>query len=869
LSLTYNSVVYRYPATVLGTAFGSTYTPSVFDAKSGIDSLGVRGFVARYSEATFSPSSGSRNNQRGCYALAAPTTAHSTVGNIAASSTLSCTAETFKASLGTAVDGYQPLAAISTAANQSMVASVTLYDRAGNSATSTRRAMHDNVNPVFTVGLNSALSASATPSISATYADRRIASAKLSLTYNSVVYRYPATVLGTAFGSTYTPTTGSIGTTSVAATPAAFTMTTPMGAPFVLGVSTGATAAVYNPLSTITINGLDAAGNASASVTDAVNAGSVPVPAALTASSGTFAMLTSLSAAGGAAAGAKVQLTGVATTTANPYSRIDFYRETSGNYDYLGSSVTVATSTSTTGNPIYTWTIDSYTPINPNGTATIAAAVGDQIVAMGVRSNGGADLSAAATINGASVRFTVAGLASGSTTNVTVTGPNAFTQTVSTGNATITIGVPEAGVYTVTGTASLNFGGVLYTATNAVQSVTVVGTSVSTAGANITYGLLAYRVAVTGASLPSGGSATITFTKSGETAITATVVNGVATTVTLPAAGPWTILSGSHTTASGLTYIAGTALTGTFATAPSSATVTGTGATLTTNGVAAGDSLVLNGSSLGIVASGGVDDANGLITLATALGANSTSTTANAVLVKRTPSQSVSPTLGASASAITITYINTTAFNTWTWTLPTGVVPSTKLFYVTTNGTVTDSATSIRSTTGVQTATATRTNGALITAANSKLRIDPVTVDGITYGNSSFSTPANVGAPAIAGNTVTVAYYAAVLSTQFIDGTDAVCNAGVDATKNATVAALAGQTIAFTATGPSPSTAAFSRLISGTVINTTLPVAGLWALNAPANVVFGGITYRFVPQGSVTAPWQSGATARTISVCLP
>jgi len=182
---------------------------------------------------------------------------------------------------------------------------------------------------------------------------------------------------------------------------------------------------------------------------------------------------------------------------------------------------------------------------------------------------------------------------------------------------------------------------------------------------------------------------------------------------------------------------------------------------------------------------------------------------------------------------------------------------------------VTDSATSIRSTTGVQTATATRTNGALITAANSKLRIDPATVDGITYGNSSFSTPANVGAPAIAGNTVTVAYYAAVLSTQFIDGTDAVCNAGVDATKNATVAALAGQTIAFTATGPSPSTAAFSRLISGTVINTTLPVTGLWALNAPANVVFGGITYRFVPQGSVTAPWQSGATARTISVCLP
>jgi hypothetical protein len=398
--------------------------------------------------------------------------------------------------------------------------------------------------------------------------------------------------------------------------------------------------------------------------------------------------------------------------------------------------------------------------------------------------------------------------------------------------------------------------------------VTVVGTSVGTVINPIDYGIMAYRVAVTGAGLPSGGSATITFTKAGEANITAVAVQGVVTTVTLPAAGPWVIRSGSHVTASGLTYIAGPALTGTFAIAGNAlTTVTGTGSTLTADGVAATDSLVLNGGSLGTVATSGVDNTNGTITLATA--ATTSQVTANAVLVKRTPSQSVSPTLGASATAITITYINTTAFNTWTWTLPTGVVPSTKLFYVTTNGTLTDSLTSIRSTTGVQTATATRTNGALITAVNSKLRIDPVTVDGITYGNSSFSTPANVGAPAIAGNTVTVAYYAAVLSTQFIDGTDAVCNAGVDATKNATVAALAGQTIAFTATGPSPSTAAFSRLISGTVINTTLPVTGLWALNAPANVVFGGITYRFVPQGAVTAPWQSSATARTISVCLP
>ena len=536
-------------SSVTATAGGSfaavTYTPLVSDAKSGIDSLGVRGFVARYAAGLHSPTDGSRTNQRGCYALNAPTTAFSTAGNIAANDQLSCTAETYKKSLGTAVDGYYTLTAISTQENESMLASVTLYDRAGNkAAASTKRAMNDNGVPVFTVGLNSALSASATPSISATYADRRIASASLSLTYNSVVYRYPATVLGTAFGSTYTPTTGSIGTGTVAATPAAFTMTTTMGAPFALGVGTGASA--FSPLSTITIDGLDAAGNAATAVTDAVNAGSVPVPAALTSltTSGTFAMVAST-----AAAGAKVQLTGVATTTANPYNRVDIYRKvSSGVYDYLGSSVTAVTSTSTTGIPIYTWTINSYTPTNPSGAATVAVANGDELVAMGVRNNGGADLSAAAFINGASVRFTVSGLAAGSTTSVTVTGPNAFTQTVITGNATITIGVADAGVYSVNATASLTATGILYTQSAGAQTVTVVGNNVAIVTNAYAYGVVANRISVVVSGFSSNlQPVTLTLTHATEPSTQVVAYNGT-NTYTVSASGTWTITAPNSVT---------------------------------------------------------------------------------------------------------------------------------------------------------------------------------------------------------------------------------------------------------------------------------------------------------------------------------
>jgi len=163
------------------------------------------------------------------------------------------------------------------------------------------------------------------------------------------------------------------------------------------------------------------------------------------------------------------------------------------------------------------------------------------------------DLSAAAFINGASVRFTVAGLASGSTTSVTVTGPNGFTQTVSTGNATITIGVPESGIYTVTPTASLTAAGIAYTASHGAQSVTVVGSSVFTVTNTYTYTAQLIQASVTVAGLPAGVPTTLTFTQAGQATVTSTAVTG-ANIVNLPAIGTWTIAGSASVTSSNLVY---------------------------------------------------------------------------------------------------------------------------------------------------------------------------------------------------------------------------------------------------------------------------------------------------------------------------
>ena len=160
---------------------------------------------------------------------------------------------------------------------------------------------------------------------------------------------------------------------------------------------------------------------------------------------------------------------------------------------------------------------------------------------------------------------------------------------------------------------------------------------------------------------------------------------------------------------------------------------------------------------------------------------------------------------------------------------------------------------------------ATRTNGALVAANRSQLRIDPVTVDGITYGNSAFTAVANVAAPTLNGADVAVGYFSARISTAFVAGNVATCGNNLDL---ANLNAVEGLGITLTLNGPTATPTTIQRTISGTAVNLTVPATGTYALATPANMTVGGVAYRFIPSGAAAAPYQSAVTAHTVSVCL-
>ena len=864
----------------------ANYVPAVLDARSGIsDSVtaltpngsGVYGFVARYGLGQWDATVGTSG--RRCRTLDGTNPIVAGVATAtAAGSTLSCSAYPFAAGrLGPAqaTTNFRPLVtgagatvlSIASAANQNMVLSVTAIDRAGNSATATRRAMQDNTAPASVLaGLgSSAITAATNPAFQLNYQDQRIGWGRINLTYNAVAYRYPATTLGTAFGSAYTGVLASVASASLA--PQSTSISTPMGAPFLVAVQNGT---AYAYVSEVGGRAVDVVGNGTNATAEAIGAASVPNLGTPPTSQGTLNVLTSLNAAGGASAGLKAQLTGSALTSTNPFSRVDFYRQSAANtFDYIGSATAAVSSTSsTTGLPVWTFLSGPVPAVSPDNTPTVAVGTGDVIRAIGISANGAGIVSTDIVIGGPSIRVSVSGLPTGTPATITVS-RGAFSQSVTANNVAgaqqdYVVSVPETGVYTVTSTADVNAAGVLYAlTTNNPLSVTVVGEAQVTA--TVTYGMQAFRARVTVQNLPAGGSANLTFRKTGATDVVAPVVNGV-NNITLPSGGQWTILAGTHTTATGLTFVEGTQLTGTYASASTSATLTGTGATPIADNLAGTDTLILNGVSLG-TALAATDNGGGEITLATALGANSTSANAVGRIVRRPASATVTPVVGANATPAsrTLNYVNTTPFRTWTWTLPTGVTPATKLFYRTTDNTATDSLTSIPAAGGVQTVSATRANGAQTAAGFSQLRIDPVTVDGITYGNSAFSAPANVAAPQLAGQNVAVGYFAARISTAFVAGNAATCGNNLDL---ANLNAVEGLGITLTLNGPTATPTTIQRTISGTAVNLTVAATGTYALATPANMTVGGVAYRFIPSGAAAAPYQAAVTAHTVSVCL-
>ncbi|MFN7798530.1 hypothetical protein [Gemmatimonas sp.] len=163
----------------------------------------------------------------------------------------------------------------------------------------------------------------------------------------------------------------------------------------------------------------------------------------------------------------------------------------------------------------------------------------------------------------------VLGLPTGTNANVTVSGPNGFTRTLT---ATTTLGLLPPGVYTVTA-APVSAGAASYTPTPATQSVTVTATAVA-AGATVSYALPGGSIAIAASGLPAGstpvftlsgpggprtqnGAGTVSGLAPGSWTVSAATVSNAGTTFTpSPASSTVTVATGGTATAS-FAYSAG------------------------------------------------------------------------------------------------------------------------------------------------------------------------------------------------------------------------------------------------------------------------------------------------------------------------
>jgi hypothetical protein len=556
-----------------GSLSAVTYTAAVSDDRSGIsDTSAVTGYVGRQAdgigtggttlyEATNAP------NQRLCYDLNGTARAGTTSGATypQADNVLTCSASLYRTALQP-LDGNgrrSLVATFATVEDASMKVSVSVTDKAGNtSAASTRRAMHDNEVPVYTITQPSAgVNASTIPVFPVTFQDRKIKDAYLVINYDGVAYRYPAKTIGNGAFGALTPVQGNVGTTTVAATAGATTLTMPYTGTFVIATQSGATAGTVTSIGTALANGADEAGNSGTTASPASL--TTVAPTAITATSGTFVVLNALTAAGGAEAGLKAQLTGAATTTTNPYTRVDFYRQLSGGERvYLGSSATPTASLTGTPatTPVFTWKIDSYTT-DFAGLANAPASTGDIIVAMGVRSTGAADLTGTSVIGGAAIKVTFAGLPVGVSATATLTGTNGFSQTIVSPNGSVTVPVVN-GSYTLIGAGSVTSStGEIYTTISANsgdvnQTFNVVGDAGIITANTYTYQLAAAnRLSVKIVGLPSNLTpAALTLSKAGTPSLTVIGYNGT-NTFSVPSAGSWSV-SAAPATVAGTVHLA-------------------------------------------------------------------------------------------------------------------------------------------------------------------------------------------------------------------------------------------------------------------------------------------------------------------------
>lgn len=231
-----------------------------------------------------------------------------------------------------------------------------------------------------------------------------------------------------------------------------------------------------------------------------------------------------------------------------------------------GSPYGITTSTQISPAPVGRWRL-SASPISSGGsTYAPSPASYDQIALAGDTLQFAVDYA----VSTGSIAISIAGLPGAVNGNVTVTGPNSYSQAV-TGTTTLTNLTP--GSYAVTATAVTN-NGTTYSAAPASRSVTVLASLVA-AAAPVTYTAQLGQLSISTSGLP--GSVTPTFTLTGPsgsralsgagttdslapgsyTLAVATIVSGSTTYTPSAASTPVTISTGATTNVS-LTYTSST-----------------------------------------------------------------------------------------------------------------------------------------------------------------------------------------------------------------------------------------------------------------------------------------------------------------------
>ena len=424
--------------------------------------------------------------------------------------------------------------AIAAQANEITLASVTITDRAGNSATGTHRYFADASQASAAAATAPTEIGTTNPTIAASITDNvKVMGASVVLAYGvdfdldgstTDVLRLPYQSLSTPFA---TPLNAS-------ATPS-LTIATP--APMASSVHAhSAASGAFTKLASVNVIGRDRVGSVTGTAAN-VNAAAIATRTAPTAGVD-FSVLTSLDAAHGAAAGLKAMFITTTTSTTNLFKRVDFYRLVATNaYEYVGSGTTaVASPVAGSAALRYTYAIESYANTPAAAVAQAAASQGQKFLAIAVASTGEARW-ATGQIGGNAVRVTITGLPAGGAGSVTISNAaTAYSQLI-----------------TANGTYSLPATMVTYTVT--VNNVTVnnstyAGTSTTatfnTAGETavaVTYLLNtppAFAPTLTG--LPSGVTGGFTHTISGGAGVVLTTVASGYSTIAV-AAGTYAITS--------------------------------------------------------------------------------------------------------------------------------------------------------------------------------------------------------------------------------------------------------------------------------------------------------------------------------------